>query len=80
MFVKVLVLFKNHKVRFGNHRRQRICGRIGTVPPFQWYVDEQKPVDVTVFMQSIGLNDSRSEGLSFSLQSEHDYGSESATE
>ncbi len=48
---------------------QRLCGRIGTVPPFQWYVDDQKLEDVSIVMENIGLNDGRSEGLSFSLQS-----------
>lgn len=51
----------------------RLCGRIGTVPPFQWYVDVEKPEDVTIAMENIGLNDGRSEGLSFSLQSEQYY-------
>ncbi|XP_057375611.1 uncharacterized protein LOC130696547 [Daphnia carinata] len=51
-------------------KEARICGRIGTVPPYQWYVDDQKPEEVTVFMESVGLGDHRSEGLSFSLQSE----------
>ncbi|KAI9554661.1 hypothetical protein GHT06_019934 [Daphnia sinensis] len=51
-------------------KEARICGRIGTVPPYQWYVDDQKSEDVTIFMETVGLKDGRSEGLSFSLQSE----------
>ncbi|EFX80455.1 hypothetical protein DAPPUDRAFT_224770 [Daphnia pulex] len=51
-------------------KEAKLCGRIGTVPPFQWYVDDQKLEDVSIVMENIGLNDGRSEGLSFSLQSE----------
>jgi hypothetical protein len=32
-------------------------------------VDDQKLEDVSIVMENIGLNDGRSEGLSFSLQS-----------
>jgi hypothetical protein len=46
---------------------RRICGHIGTVPPFQWYVDEHEPEEVTIIMKNIGLNDGRDEGLSFTL-------------
>ena len=47
--------------------KKRICGHIGTVPPFQWYTDDQQPEDVTIIMKNIGLNDGNSEGLSFTL-------------
>ena len=45
----------------------RICGRIGTVPPFQWYVDDQQQQDVTIIMKNIGLDDGDTEGISFTL-------------
>ena len=46
---------------------KRICGRIGTVPPFQWHVDDRQPENVTISLKHIGLNDGKSEGLSFTL-------------
>jgi hypothetical protein len=49
--------------------KKRICGRIGTVPPFQWHVDEH-PENVTITLKHIGLNDGMSEGLSFTLTGE----------
>ncbi|KZS21243.1 Uncharacterized protein APZ42_011860 [Daphnia magna] len=51
-------------------KEAKICGRIGTVPPFQWYVDDKQPEDVTIIMKNIGLNDGNSEGLSFTLSGE----------
>ncbi|XP_046636389.1 uncharacterized protein LOC124315074 [Daphnia pulicaria] len=51
-------------------KEAKICGHIGTVPPFQWYVDENQPEEVTIIMKNIGLNDGRDEGLSFTLSSE----------
>lgn len=50
--------------------RDRICGRIDTVPPFQWYVDDQEPEDVTISLKHNGLKDGYSEGLGFSLLGE----------
>lgn len=47
---------------------ERICGRVDTVPPFQWYVDDQEPEDVTISLKHNGLNDGYSEGLGFSLK------------
>ncbi len=44
----------------------RICGRINSVPPFQWYVENQEP-EVTINLKHVGLNDGYSEGLSFTL-------------
>ncbi|KAI9554659.1 hypothetical protein GHT06_019932 [Daphnia sinensis] len=51
-------------------KEAKICGRIGTVPSFQWYVDDKQPEDVTIIMKNIGLNDGNSEGLSFTLSGE----------
>lgn len=45
----------------------RICGNVGSVPAFHWYVDEQQPEDVTIIMKNIGLNDGNYEGISFTL-------------
>ena len=44
----------------------RICGRINSVPPFHWYVENQEP-EVTINLKHVGLNDGYSEGLSFTL-------------
>ena len=46
----------------------RICGRIGDVPPLQWQVENQQPETVTISMRNIGLDDDKSAGLSFTLQ------------
>ncbi|XP_059351419.1 mucin-2-like [Daphnia carinata] len=51
-------------------KQVRICGRIGDVPPLQWYVDTQQPKNVTIIMENIGLDDGLPEGLSFTLQGE----------
>ncbi|KAI9554663.1 hypothetical protein GHT06_019936 [Daphnia sinensis] len=51
-------------------KQAKICGRVDTVPPFQWYVDEQEPEDVTISLKHNGLNDGYSEGLGFSLKGE----------
>ena len=48
----------------------RICGRIETVPPFQWYVEDQHPEDVSIVLKHAGLNDGYWEGLSFTLSGE----------
>ncbi|KAK4004143.1 hypothetical protein OUZ56_005888 [Daphnia magna] len=48
----------------------RLCGRIDSIPPYHWYVDDQQPNDVTITMKNIGINDGYSEGLSFTLQGE----------
>lgn len=46
----------------------RICGQVGTVPPFQWFVDDlQHPEDVSIIMKNIGLNDGADEGIGFTL-------------
>jgi hypothetical protein len=47
----------------------RICGRINSVPPFQWYVEDQEP-EVTINLKHVGLDDGYSEGLSFTLSGE----------
>ena len=49
------------------HFLKRICGRVHTVPAFQWYVDNQQPEDVTIILKHVGLNDGYSEGLAFTL-------------
>lgn len=46
----------------------RICGRIGDVRPFQWYVDNHQPENVTIIMENTGIGDGKPEGLSFTLQ------------
>lgn len=51
-------------------KQTKICGRVDTVPPFQWYVDDQEPEDVTISLKHNGLNDGYSEGLGFSLKGE----------
>ena len=48
----------------------RICGRIETVPPFKWYVEDQHPEDVSIVLKHAGLNDGYWEGLSFTLSGE----------
>ncbi|KAI9554664.1 hypothetical protein GHT06_019937 [Daphnia sinensis] len=48
----------------------RLCGRIDSIPPYHWYIDDQQPSDVTITMKNIGINDGYSEGLSFTLQGE----------
>ncbi|XP_057375619.1 uncharacterized protein LOC130696553 [Daphnia carinata] len=48
----------------------RLCGRIDSIPPYHWYVDDQQPNDVIITMKNIGINDGYSEGLSFTLQGE----------
>ena len=46
----------------------RICGQVGSVPPFQWFVDDlQHPEDVSIIMKNIGLNDGSDEGIGFTL-------------
>ncbi len=50
--------------------KNRICGRIETVPPFQWYVEDQHPEDVSIVLKHAGLNDGYWEGLSFTLSGE----------
>lgn len=51
--------------------KNRICGELGTLPPFQWYVDNTKyppsDADVSVIMKNIGLNDGKDEGIAFTL-------------
>ncbi|XP_057375622.1 uncharacterized protein LOC130696555 isoform X2 [Daphnia carinata] len=51
-------------------KQAKICGRVDTVPPFQWYVEGQEPEDVTISLKHNGLNDGYSEGLGFSLKGE----------
>ncbi|XP_057374926.1 mucin-5AC-like [Daphnia carinata] len=51
-------------------KEAKICGRIGTVPPFQWHVDDQQTENVTINLKHIGLNDGDSEGMSFTLTGE----------
>uniref|UniRef100_A0A0P5JVM9 Uncharacterized protein n=1 Tax=Daphnia magna TaxID=35525 RepID=A0A0P5JVM9_9CRUS len=51
-------------------KQVKICGRIGDVPPLQWYVDTQQQENVTIIMENIGLDDGHPEGLSFTLQGE----------
>ncbi|EFX72521.1 hypothetical protein DAPPUDRAFT_254379 [Daphnia pulex] len=34
-------------------KEAKLCGRIGTVPPFQWYVDDQKLEDVSIVIPDI---------------------------
>ncbi|XP_046453639.1 uncharacterized protein LOC124201191 [Daphnia pulex] len=51
-------------------KEAKICGRIGDVPPFQWYVDNHQPKDVTIIMDNTGIGDGNPEGLSFTLQGE----------
>jgi hypothetical protein len=46
----------------------RICGRIGDVPPLQWHVEDQQPETVTISMRNMGLEEDKSTGLSFTLQ------------
>jgi len=48
----------------------RICGHIGDVPAFWWYVDAYQPESgvTVVTMKNLGINDGFSEGLSFTLQ------------
>ncbi|XP_046653352.1 uncharacterized protein LOC124344005 [Daphnia pulicaria] len=55
-----------------NMRGARICGHVGDVPSFHWYVDAYQPEnEVTVVtMKNLGINDGFSEGLSFTLQGE----------
>jgi hypothetical protein len=48
----------------------RICGRLETVPTFQWYVEDQQPENVTISLKHVGLNDGYWEGLSFTLSGE----------
>ncbi len=48
----------------------RICGRIETIPTFQWYVEDQQPENVTIILKHFGLNDGYWEGLSFTLSGE----------
>lgn len=59
--------FVSYYLLFGLINFDRICGRVGSVPTYQWYVDEQNPEDVTIIMKNIGLNDGHSEGISFTL-------------
>jgi len=49
---------------------RRICGRIDSLPAFHWYVEDQKPGDVSITMKNIGINDGFCEGMSFTLQGE----------
>ncbi|XP_046640202.1 uncharacterized protein LOC124321711 [Daphnia pulicaria] len=51
-------------------KEAKICGRIGDVPPFQWYVDNHQPKDVTIIMDNTGIGDGNPESLSFTLQGE----------
>nr|CAH0107129.1 unnamed protein product [Daphnia galeata] len=51
-------------------KEAKICGRIETVPPFQWYVEDQHPEDVSIVLKHAGLNDGYWEGLSFTLSGE----------
>jgi hypothetical protein len=46
----------------------RICGRIGDVPPLQLHVEDQQPETVTISMRNMGLEEDKSTGLSFTLQ------------
>lgn len=64
-FIKVIICFLNFSNGF--FEQKRICGRIGTVPPFQWHVDDQQSENVTIHLRHIGINDGDSEGLSFTL-------------
>jgi hypothetical protein len=70
---KLLTLFELLYTRFWNdlgfilYFLKRICGRVHTVPAFQWYVDNQQPEDVTIILKHVGLNDGYSEGLAFTL-------------
>ena len=45
----------------------RICGRVHTVPAFQFYVDNAHQEDISIILKHVGLNDGYSEGLSFTL-------------
>ncbi|XP_057375625.1 uncharacterized protein LOC130696558 [Daphnia carinata] len=51
-------------------KEAKICGRIETVPAFQWYVEDQQPENVTISLRHVGLNDGYWEGLSFTLSGE----------
>ncbi|XP_032786141.2 uncharacterized protein LOC116923733 [Daphnia magna] len=51
-------------------KETKICGRIETLPPFQWYVEDQQPDDVSIVLKHAGLNDGYWEGLSFTLSGE----------
>ncbi|XP_059351420.1 uncharacterized protein LOC130696552 isoform X2 [Daphnia carinata] len=51
-------------------KEAKICGRINTVPAFQWYVEDQQPENVTITLKHNGLNDGYSEGLGFTLSGE----------
>ncbi|EFX80474.1 hypothetical protein DAPPUDRAFT_304147 [Daphnia pulex] len=48
----------------------KICGRINTVPDFQWYVENQQPENVTITLRHAGLDDGFAEGLGFTLSGE----------
>lgn len=51
-------------------KEAKICGRINTVPAFQWYVEDQQPENVTITLKHNGLDDGYSEGLGFTLSGE----------
>jgi len=61
---------RRHEVSQVNAFLFRICGRINTVPDFQWYVENQQPENVTITLRHAGLNDGFAEGLGFTLSGE----------